>query len=134
MVNHFIQWYAQTLITHHDLVHSLDYQALIQMHHAAPRLSIVDIQGYNLMNPRTSFQAYTMEYGSLNNRFMQQAHAQHQRIFAWTVDSPMMMRRMILMGADGIVTDRPSELRRIWHQIHKLDHNRLVLWTYLSSF
>lgn len=134
MVNHFVRRYANTLITHHDLVHSLDYQALIQMHHAAPRLSIVDIQGYNLMNPRTSFQAYTMEYGSLNNRFMQQAHAQHQRIFAWTVDSPMMMRRMILMGADGIVTDRPSELRRVWHQIHKLDHNRLILWTYLSSF
>ena len=46
----------------------------------------------------------------------------------------MMMRRMILMGTDGIVTDRPSELRRVWHQIYKLDHNRLVLWTYLSSF
>jgi len=134
MVKEFTQHYAKTLVADHDLVHSLDYQALKKVQKYAPQAPILDIQGYNLMNPRSSLRAYTMEYGSLNSRFIQQVHANHQQVFAWTVDSPMMMRRMILLGVDGIVTDHPSRLRQVWHQIQKLNHNRLVLWSYLSSF
>jgi glycerophosphoryl diester phosphodiesterase len=34
-------------------------------------------------------------------------------LFAYTVDDRTAMRRMIGLGADGIVTDRPDVLRRI---------------------
>ena len=42
---------------------------------------------------------------------VQEAHALGIQVLAWTVNEPRQMARMIDMGVDGIVTDRPDLLR-----------------------
>ena len=43
---------------------------------------------------------------------LQEAHAKHLTVLAWTVNSTADMERLIDMGVDGIVTDYPDRLRR----------------------
>ena len=40
------------------------------------------------------------------------AHALGLQVLVWTVNEPIDMERMILMGVDGIITDRPDLARR----------------------
>ncbi len=45
--------------------------------------------------------------------FIRRAHEQDLAVHVWTVDEPAEMRRLIAMGVDGIVTDRPSALLEV---------------------
>jgi glycerophosphoryl diester phosphodiesterase len=46
-------------------------------------------------------------------RFVAAAHALGLRVDVWTVNDPRLMRRMLDMGVDGIMTDRPDLLAEI---------------------
>lgn len=46
-------------------------------------------------------------------RFLEAAHARGVRVDVWTIDDPREMRRMLDLGADSIMTNRPAELRRV---------------------
>jgi glycerophosphoryl diester phosphodiesterase len=37
-------------------------------------------------------------------------HARSLRVNAWTVNEPAEMRRLVALGVDGIITDRPDVL------------------------
>jgi glycerophosphoryl diester phosphodiesterase len=52
-------------------------------------------------------------YTSITPEYARDVQAQGMDLFAYTVDDRTAMRRMIGLGADGIVTDRPDVLRRI---------------------
>ena len=41
-------------------------------------------------------------------RFISNAHRLNQAVHYWTIDDPDEMRRLLEMGADGIITDRPD--------------------------
>lgn len=43
-------------------------------------------------------------------QFVQQTHSRGQQINTWTVNEPAEMRRLIALGVDGIITDRPDLL------------------------
>jgi glycerophosphoryl diester phosphodiesterase len=49
----------------------------------------------------------------VTRRFVRAAHQRGLRVDPWTVDDPHAMRRLIEMGVDGIITDRPDILMRI---------------------
>lgn len=49
----------------------------------------------------------------LLDRLITSAHRIGVRINVWTVNSPVMMTRLLDLGADGIITDRPDLLREI---------------------
>jgi glycerophosphoryl diester phosphodiesterase len=49
-------------------------------------------------------------YQKVTASYVARAHRRHLKVFAWTVDDPKIMRRMIATGADGIITDRPDEV------------------------
>lgn len=46
-------------------------------------------------------------------RFVQAAHSRGVRVDVWTIDEPKEMRRLLELGADSVMTNRPAELRRV---------------------
>lgn len=57
----------------------------------------------------------------VHKRFVDAAHAQGIAVHVWTIDDPDAMRRLLDIGVDGIMTDRPTVLRDVlvergtWH-------------------
>lgn len=48
-----------------------------------------------------------------SRRFIRRAHRNSLRVFAWSVDQPRWMRRRILDGVDGLLTNYPSRLEEV---------------------
>lgn len=46
-------------------------------------------------------------------RFLEAAHRRGVRVDAWTINEPREMRRLLDLGVDTIMTDRPGELARV---------------------
>ncbi len=40
--------------------------------------------------------------------FIDAAHSKNQKVHYWTIDDPEEMRRLLSLGADGVMTDRPD--------------------------
>lgn len=57
----------------------------------------------------------------LTPRFIATAHAAGLEVHVWTIDEPDEMRRLLALGVDGIMTDRPELLKDVmiergsWH-------------------
>ncbi len=49
----------------------------------------------------------------INERFVEQAHADGVVVHAWTIDDAHEMHRLLDLGVDGIMTDRPTVLRAV---------------------
>ena len=45
--------------------------------------------------------------------FIATAHAAGLEVHVWTIDDPGEMRRLLALGVDGIMTDRPDLLRDV---------------------
>jgi glycerophosphoryl diester phosphodiesterase len=54
-----------------------------------------------------------IDFGPLNvvdERFAETCHERNIALQVWTIDEPEQMRWLIRIGADGIMTDRPTLL------------------------
>ena len=58
-------------------------------------------------------------YGSItvvDERFVEAAHRHGVAVHVWTIDDPAEMARLVDLGVDGIMTDRPSALSSVLHE------------------
>ena len=49
----------------------------------------------------------------LDRRFVEVAHRHRLPVHVWTIDDPVEMDRLLDLGVDGIMTDRPSVLKEV---------------------
>lgn len=69
-------------------------------------------------HPGTGADAYQVpERGAglrvVTRRFVDRAHAADKQVHVWTVNDPADMQRLLDLGVDGIVTDRPDLLNEV---------------------
>ncbi|MEJ7651695.1 MAG: glycerophosphodiester phosphodiesterase [Nakamurella sp.] len=52
----------------------------------------------------------------VTRRFIESAHARSIEVHVWTVNEATEMRRLLDLGVDGIITDRPDVLRSVYRE------------------
>lgn len=108
----FAKRYGKQLQQNGDMVHSLNYNYIEQSKEYMPKVKASYILSFNLSGvPISRANDFTMEYSTLNEPFIEDAHIQRKKVFAWTVNDTDTMDRMIFIGADGIVTDNLTDLQ-----------------------
>jgi glycerophosphoryl diester phosphodiesterase len=66
--------------------------------------------------------------GRVSARLIAAAEASEKQVYAWTVNDPTTMSRMISMGVHGLITDRPAMARAVIAHYQTLDTpERLML-------
>jgi glycerophosphoryl diester phosphodiesterase len=62
---------------------------------------------------RLPYDFLAVESRMATRRFIRAAHAAHKPVYVWTVNDPQRMIRMIGVGVDGLITDRPALAREV---------------------
>ena len=93
-------------------VTSFSYPALKKVKQLNPKIKTAFIAN---MSTATSYaqlpyiDAVSMNYLFVNQSVVNSAHHNGKRIFVWTVDRQSEMQKMIAMGVDNIITNRPDK-------------------------
>ncbi|MGM0812109.1 glycerophosphodiester phosphodiesterase family protein [Thioalkalivibrio sp.] len=67
--------------------------------------------------------------GQASLDLIRRTHAQGRKLYVWTVDDPVTMVRLISMGVDGLITNRPALARQVVAARNQLSApERLLLW------
>ncbi len=85
----------------------------------SPWMAGIDIDDYNGSIPQavkaTGGRQWAPHYRQLTADALKDAHRLGIQVFVWTIDSKSEMIRLIEMGVDGIITNRPDLLQDIFN-------------------
>jgi glycerophosphoryl diester phosphodiesterase len=115
-------------------VTSLDEKGLMKAKAANPRLHVVALVTYALGHPeRLDVDGLSVNTGVLSDRLIRAARRRDKSLYAWTVDDPREMVRLIERGVGGMVTNAPDVVIRIRREREELSdvERRLLAARYL---
>ena len=93
---------------------SLNLNAATKMKQLAPNCRVgllMSVLGGKIQNIQADFLAVNAMF--VNRSFIQRAHASGKEVYVWTVNDAVTMSRMIGIGVDGLITDKPDLARRV---------------------
>lgn len=109
----FMKRYGKVIKNDHQMMHSMEYEAIEVINTYQPKICASDIMAFNFLGvPLNRADAFTMEYVMLNNSFVMQSHLKGKRVFAWTVDNTNDMKKMYFLDADAMITNQPQLLQK----------------------
>jgi glycerophosphoryl diester phosphodiesterase len=115
-------------------VTSLKDEGLRLARQANPRLKVVALVTYAVGDPgRLDVDGLSVNTEVLSDRLIRAARRRGKSLYAWTVDDPRMMVRLVERGVGGLVTDAPDVLIRIRREREELTdvERRLLAARYL---
>ncbi|MFC6254733.1 glycerophosphodiester phosphodiesterase family protein [Secundilactobacillus hailunensis] len=134
VVKRFADQYGNRLIAEHDFVHTMSYQAVLQLKHLEPNLIVGYIVPLNLMSiKKLPADFYSLQAIGLNTTMVRQAHSIGAPAFVWTPDSTDDMQMMRALGADGQITNQLTRLQRVNQQPAK-DFNWAIVENVVNQF
>ncbi|WP_275287813.1 glycerophosphodiester phosphodiesterase family protein [Halomonas elongata] len=77
--------------------------------------------------PRRGFDVLALRHNRISLEEVRRARHHGYRLLAWTVNDPARMSRLIDLGVDGIITDRPDRLAQLLEEREKLSDGALML-------
>ena len=107
MLNNFLKKYQEKIIGNGHIIQSLSYDIIENIKELAPNITAGYIMPFSIIGPpKGKMDFFTIEYTTLNSKFIKSAHAQGKQVFAWTPNDADTMSRMAFYGVDGIITDQ----------------------------
>jgi glycerophosphoryl diester phosphodiesterase len=100
-------------MTNQVIIQCLEYEPLLEVRRLAPGIPIGYLMSVNATHPgRLKVDFLGAELSRVTGAFLQAAHRRGQRVHVWTVDKPADMDRLIALGADDLITNKPAEASR----------------------
>jgi len=109
------------------IVSSFNPFALLRMHRVDPRIDLGLLHAPDLpfylrdpwLRHLIPFQAMHPERKMADEAYMRWARKRGYRVNVWTVDDPDEMRRLISLGVNGLMSNKPDVLRQVLKQVAK---------------
>ena len=83
----------------------------------SPWLGGFDVDDYGGSVPKlvqaSGARTWSPNYLDVDAKRVEEAHALGLTVIPWTVNEPAEMRRLLLLGVDGMISDRPDLLRKV---------------------
>ncbi|MBL1225150.1 glycerophosphoryl diester phosphodiesterase membrane domain-containing protein [Enterococcus sp. BWR-S5] len=106
MVDRFVSKYRETILAENHIIHTLTFDVAAKLKKIEPQFYVGYILPFNIVGPPiATVDFFTMEYTTLNRNFIDAAHSDGKKVYAWTVNDEDTMTRMMFYGVDGIITD-----------------------------
>ncbi|GAA0911722.1 glycerophosphodiester phosphodiesterase [Nonomuraea longicatena] len=94
------------------IVHSFDWGFIKQLRYRGTRAVLGTPRPAELGEIATYAKYVSVKHRRLDTAYVRRAHRLGLKVFAYTVDTPAAMRRTLLAGVDGFITNRPRFLRQ----------------------
>lgn len=129
----FLKQYKADIIKHHHQVHTLNFNEFIILKRNLPNNRTNYLLPYNFTLPESDVSSYGVRYSTLTPQFVSISRMLHKRIYAWTVDNPIAMKKALAMGVDSIVTDNIKVLQQQIKSAKHWSDTKRLLYIYLLN-
>jgi glycerophosphoryl diester phosphodiesterase len=98
----------------HVIIQSLHYAGLEEVRRIAPEIPIGYLFSVNAREPqRLDVDFLSVQLARVHGPFITAAHRRKQEVHVWTVDKPADMQRLLDLGVDNLITNRPQEALKL---------------------
>ena len=114
---------------------SLNLDAIVKMKQLNPECRaglLLSVLSGDIQNTEADFLAVNAMF--VNRSFIQTAHASGKDVYVWTVNDAVTMSRMIGIGVDGLITDKPGLARSVLAERAKLNPAERLLLELSEAF